>query len=216
MRSDFAGFALLGEGQRSAGNAAFFALQLAAASFPGDSARRELVALTSRITEPPPSDPSESIWRWFGTLAACLPVVDYGVWDFALVPSVATTEFHSWVDGVRQDAALPADPSETSAFSTEETVYFIATFAAVSGDAPWVDWIRFYAEAVDRERYFERRTFEALVDALAQQSVGLAHGRTDVLFSVMPGVGAPDAADERFITASALRSEGWSYIRPIF
>ena len=95
-------------------------------------------------------------------------------------------------------------------------MYFVATFAAISGDAAWVDWVRFYAEAVDRGRYFERRTFEALVDALAQQAVLLAHGRTDVLFAVMPGLGAADASDERFVAASALRSEAWSYIRPIF
>lgn len=216
MTADLAGLALLGGGQRSVGSAAFFALQIAAASYPGDAARRELVALTSRLTGPPPSDPSEWIWRWFVALAACLPVVDYGVWDFTLVPSVARTEFRSWVDELRQESSLPPDPSETSTFSTEETVYFIATFAAISGDAAWVDWVRFYADAVDRERYFERRTFEALVDALAQQAVGLAHGRTDVLFSILPRLDPSGVTGERFVTATALRSEGWSYMRPIF
>ncbi|MGA7121662.1 MAG: hypothetical protein WBY94_16265 [Polyangiaceae bacterium] len=210
------GFALRGDGQGSAGRSAFFALQLAVASYPGDPLRRDLAECTSRVMEPLPSDPSESIARWFGALTACLPVVDYGIWDFTLVPSVATTEFRSWVDGVRQEASLPPDPAETSAFSDREPVYFVATFAALSGDVGWADWVRFYAERVERERYFERRTFEALVEALAQTAAGLAHGRTDVLLSTLPRPEMGDPLAERFVTASALRSDGWSYMRPVF
>ena len=115
-------YGLFNDARGTPSDASFFAIQAAVSTYPGDPLRKqldEIVAGISSLTDQ--SAQSALAAKGAGLLARALPYIEYCVWDYTLVSSVATKEFASWVDDIQKLADAPRRAA-TSRLSTRMTL----------------------------------------------------------------------------------------------
>jgi hypothetical protein len=204
-------YGLFNDTRTTDGDATFFAIQVALSSYPGDPLRTELEKIVSEISAL--SDQvrqSELAARGAGLLARALPFVEYCVWDYTLVSSVAIREFASWVDDLQSVAASPPEASDVTPFLKDDTSYFVVTLAVLSSHPSLASWLDYYPEHLKGEQFFERKTIEAILKRFANITPGPLQHCTNALFATMP------SSPEDFYSGKQLRSDDWSYLRPVY
>jgi len=204
-------YGLFNDARVTEGNAAFFALQAAVSTYPGDPLRRDLDALVSQISSSSDTAAQTALAaKGVQLLAGALPFIEYCVWDYTLVSGVAQKEFASWVDDLQEVAGGAPESGDVTPFLTDDTSYFVVTLAVLSSHAALSSWLDYYPEHLSGEQFFERKTIAAILKRLANITPGpLAHC-TNAMFATMP------VSPADFYSGKRLRAEDWSYLRPIY
>jgi len=204
-------YGLFNDTRQTESDASFFAIQVAVSSYPGDPLRKELDAIVSEISSSS-DQPRQSALAASGAglLSRALPFVEYCVWDYTLVSSVALKEFASWVDDIQSVAGAPPDSGDVSKFLTDDTSYFVATLVVLSSHPSLSTWLDYYPEHLSGEQYFERKTIDAILKRFANITPGPLQQCTNALFTTMP------KAPEDFYSGNQLRSDDWNYLRPVY
>jgi hypothetical protein len=137
-------------------------------------------------------------------LAAHVPAMDFGYWDYISDPSRAETEFDTWVSEIERTVA--ADAPVQGVYRTAAGDYFLVSLAFLLEKDGSSD--RIVAERCDvpEPAFFTRSTFAIL--AATPPMLAFASVRADAVY-VVPG------ADEDALTAEDLRGEGYEYLRPL-
>jgi hypothetical protein len=192
-------------------DASFFALQAAVSSYPDDPLRKELDGIVAEISSSTDlANQSALAARGAGILSRAVPFIEYCVWDYTLVSSVALKEFASWVDDVQGVAGAPPDPGDVSPFLTGDTSYFVATLVVLSSHASLSSWLEYYPEHLRGEQFFERKTLQAILSRFANITPGPLQHCANAMFTTMP------ADPGSFYTGKQLRSDDWNYMRPVY
>ncbi len=192
-------------------DACFFAIQVAVSSYPGDPLRKELDEIVKGITgQSDIAQQSALAAKGAEILSRALPFVEYCVWDYTLVSSVALKEFASWVDDLQGVAAAPPEPGDISPFLTDDTSYFVATLAVLSSHPSLASWLDYYPEHLSGQQFFERKTIDAILRRFANITPGPLQHCTNAMFTTMP------VAPADFYSGQQLRSEDWKYLRPVY
>ncbi|HUI11269.1 MAG TPA: hypothetical protein VL221_13145 [Bacteroidota bacterium] len=204
-------YGLFNDARTAEGNTAFFAFQAAVSTYPGDPLRASLDSIVREISSSADAEAqTAAAARGTQLLAGALPLIEYCVWDYTLVPTVALKEFASWVDDLQEVAGGAPESGDVTPFLTDDTSYFVATLAVLSSHPSLSSWLEYYPEHLSGEQYFERKTIGAILKRLANITPGpLAHC-ANAMFATMP------AAPADFYSGNRLRSEDWSYLRPVY
>jgi hypothetical protein len=192
-------------------DACFFAIQAAVSSYPGDPLRMELgeiVASISTLTDQ--AQQSVLAAKGAGLLSRAVPFIEYCVWDYTLVSTVALKEFASWVDDLQGVAGAPPESGDVTHFLKDDTSYFVATLAVLSCHPSLASWLEYYPEHLSGQQYFERKTIDSILKRFANITPGPLQHCTNALFTSMP------AAPGDFYSGKQLRSEDWNYLRPVY
>jgi hypothetical protein len=192
-------------------NAAFFAIQVAVSSYPDDPLRKDLDALAAQIT-------TSSEQKQQSTLAAsaadqlsqAVRFVEYCVWDYTLVSSVAHKEFSSWVDDIQQIAGSPEDPDDVVPFLKDDTSYFVATLAVLSSHPSLRRWLNYYPPRLQGHEFFERKTIESVLNQFGGDHSNILESSVNAMFTAMP------ISSNSFYSGKQLRSKDWEYLRPVY
>ncbi|HTO93683.1 MAG TPA: hypothetical protein VMM80_04905 [Bacteroidota bacterium] len=204
-------YGLFNDARVTEGNAAFFAFQAAVSTYPGDPLRKSLDEVVAEISAAADvAAQTAAAARGIQLLAGALPFIEYCVWDYTLVSGVALKEFASWVDDLQEVAGAAPESGDVTPFLTGDTSYFVVTLAVLSSHPSLSSWLEYYPEHLSGEQYFERKTIAAILKRLANVTPGpLAHC-TNAMFTTMP------VAPSDFYSGERLRSEDWSYLRPVY
>jgi len=204
-------YGLFNDARSTPSDASFFAIQAAVSTYPGDPLRKqldEIVAGISSLTDQ--SAQSALAAKGAGLLARALPYIEYCVWDYTLVSSVATKEFASWVDDIQKFADAPPESGDVTPFNTDDTSYFVATLVVLSCHPALASWLDYYPEHLREEQYFERNTIETILKRFANITPGPLNQCTNAMFTTMP------VAPDDFYSGNQLRSSDWDYLRPVY
>jgi hypothetical protein len=193
-------------------NGAFFALQLAIRSYPSDEVRQNLHRLLSQYSA---SDDIRSklncIQESADWLSKNIMYVDYVIWDYSLVASVASKEFRSWSDGIQESISSDSPLEDTDSFQERMGSYAVVTIVLLSQSPALSNWLAFYTETLHSNTHFERRTIQAILNKLAKGQASILRSCTNTLFMVLPD------NPERFYSAKRLVEESeWGYLRPMY
>jgi len=192
-------------------DASFFAIQAALSSYPGDPIRKELHGIVAGISAlSDQAQQSALAAKGAGLLSRAVPFVEYCVWDYTLVSSVALKEFASWVDDLQNVANAPPEAGDTTSFLTDDTSYFVATLAVLSSHPSLSSWLEYYPEHLNGRQFFERKTIGAILSRFANITPGPLQHCANAMFTTMP------AAPDDFYSGKQLRSEDWNYLRPVY
>jgi hypothetical protein len=180
----------------------FFAMQ---AAVRGLSVRAELhQILANAPAEQSLIDKREMYGKVSRVLAAQVPAMDFGYWDYISDPARAETEFDGWVSEIERTVAK--DAPNLGIYRAGAGEYFLVSLALLLEKDGSSD--RIVAERCDlpEPAYFTRSTFAIL--AATPPMLAFASVRADAIY-VVPG------ADEDALTAEELRGEGYEYLRPL-
>ena len=204
-------YGLFNDARTTEGDASFFAFQAALSTYPGDPLRKSLEGIVAEISSSADTAAqAAAAARAVQLLSGALPYIEYCVWDYTLVASVALKEFASWVDDLQSVAGEAPGSGDVTPFLTNDTSYFVVTLAVLSSHASLSSWLEYYPEHLSGEQYFERKTIGAILKRLANITPGpLAHC-TNAMFATMP------VASSDFYAGDRLRSEDWDYLRPVY
>ena len=179
---------------------AFFGLQLAVQSPPGDPWRRELCELVRRHQQDLGSQEQRALFAAAAELLqTALPRCPLGFWDY--VPA-GEAEYSEWMRGIQDDALETWAPDPTGAVMDHALVS--AMFLVPRGGS--ADWL--LAERCDLPEadWMRRSTFAELLAALPE--VRFAWVRSDALYVVPGGL-------ELAFSRRELEGEGYEYLLPI-
>ena len=204
-------YGLFNDARATEGDAAFFAFQAALSTYPGDPLRKTLDDIVKVISSSADAAAqTAAAAKGVQILAGALPFIEYCVWDYTLVSSVALKEFASWVDDLQEVAGEAPESGDVTPFLTNDTSYFVATIAVLSSHPSLSSWLEYYPEHLSGEQVFDRKTIGAILKRLANITPGpLAHC-TNAMFTTMP------VAPSDFYSGERLRSDDWSYLRPVY
>jgi hypothetical protein len=204
-------YGLFNDVRQTDADACFFAIQVAVSSFPDDPLRKELGEIVTGISATSDQAGQSALAaKGAGLLSHALPFIEYCVWDYTLVSSVALKEFASWVDDLQSVTGAPPESGDITRFLTDDTSYFAATLVVLSSHPSLASWLDYYPEHLNGRQYFERKTIGAILSRFANITPGPLQHCANALFSVMP------AAPGDFYSAKQLRSEDWNYLRPVY
>ncbi len=191
---------------------AFIAMQFALSSYPEDPVRMRLRKAVEQIQQSSVVDDIVAELRSFmQTLHANRSLIEYCVWDYSLVSSVANSEFASWVSGIREVRQEPEHEKEEVLFQVDCSSYCIATFALRSKHESLANWLRFFPEHLEPTQFFDRKTMGTILERFATTDSTIIANSTEVLCELMP------KDDQRFYSAKQLHEdEAWDYLRPMF
>jgi len=204
-------YGLFNDARAAEGDAAFFAFQAAVSTYPGDPLRKSLDDVVAEISSSADSAAqTAAAARGIQLLAGALPYIEYCVWDYTLVSSVALKEFASWVDDLQEVAGGAPESGDVTPFLTDNTSYFVATLAVLSSHPSLSSWLEYYPEHLSGEQFFERKTIAAILKRLSNVTPGPLVHCANAMFATMP------VSPKEFYSGERLRSEDWNYLRPIY
>lgn len=204
-------FASFNNDYQASGNACFFAFQGAFSSYPGDSLRSTVENALSLIQassiQEEKAKHTASLLR---NVIEYLNFLEYAVWDYSLVAPVAKKEFTSWLDGVKEAVLSPTDEADTTNFLQDETSYVVLTFVLISEHSSLRNWLAYYPENLLAHQFFERKTMDVILRRFADGDSQLLNHCLNAFIAVTP------TEESRFFSAAHLRSDDWSYLRPVY
>lgn len=188
----------------------FFAVQVAISSYPKDPIRTYFHDSEQILNEI--SDFSEQcklLKIVLSRLSESLRFMDYCVWDYSMISSVAKKEFESWEKGLT-DAIEDEESGDTQDFSEKETSYFTVTFSILSTHPSLTSWLEYYPDAVMGDEMFKKSTLELLIRQYAKPDSHVMAKSRKMLFSVMP------KKTDKFYTGTILTNDDWKYLKPMY
>jgi hypothetical protein len=204
-------YGLFNESRTTEQDAMFFAVQVAVSSYPGDPLRSELDRIIGAISSGSDTDQQIALAaQGMQLLSGTIPYIEYCVWDYTLVGGVALKEFSSWVDDLQDVANTSPATGDLTGFMEDDTSYIVATLAVLSSNPAMRNWLEYYPEHMNGERYFERKTIEAILQRFANITPGPLQHCTNAMFTVMP------KSTGQFYAGGQLRSQDWEYLRPVY
>lgn len=204
-------YGLFNDERKADGKAAFFAIQAAVSSYPGDPLREELRGIVGQITSSADREQQgQQAQKAMDLLIGAMPYIHYCSWDYTTMSKVAQREFASWVDEIQNAAGTAEDPEDVSGFVPDDTSYFVATFAVLSSQDALCRWLDAYPASLQESQYFERKTIESLLRRFSLENTRLLAGCVNAMFTLMP------VATDHFYLGRHLRSQGWEYLRPVY
>ena len=203
-------YGLFNETRTTNTNALFFAIQAAFCSFPGDPLRKDLQEITGQISaSTDPAVQSGLAAKGCSLAGDAVPLIQYCVWDYSLVPNVAKTEFLSWIDGIADNVREASQDGSDIGFETMDTCYFVVTLVLLSSHPTLKSWLE-YLELKSPSEFFTRASIERLWKRFARPDGKIIQSAENALFAVTP------AAGDRFYSCAQLRSDDWDYLRPVY
>ena len=188
----------------------FFAVQVAISSYPNDPLRTYFYDSERKLGEIEDfSERCKLLKIVLKKLSESLRFMDYCIWDYSMINSVAKKEFESWEKGVAE-AIEDEEPGDTSDFSEKETSYFVVTFSLLSTHPSLSSWIEYYPDAVLGDEIFKKSTLELLIRQYAKPDSNIMAKSQKMLFSVMPH------KMDKFYTGTILTSDDWKYLKPMY
>jgi hypothetical protein len=198
--------------ERSAeGDAAFFAIQVAVSTYPEDPLAKKLESIEAEISSlTDHSRQSALAGNGAEALAGIVPFIEYCVWDYTIVSSVAKKEFSSWVDDLQSIAGSAEDPEDVTPFLEDDTSYFVATLAVLSAHSSLRNWLAYYPAHLQGHEFFQRKTIAAVLHRFGESHSEILPNCTNAMFITMPsGAGS-------YYSGKQLRSKDWEYLRPVY
>jgi hypothetical protein len=196
---------------RKTGEVFFFGVQVVINVYGEDELRQSLhrVVASGDVEEKP--DAKRSFYRRISALLLeNIPFMEYGHWDFIKKPNDAVDEFESWVNEVEgsiatEEEEMGHEVDEMHRMSSDKS-YVVVTLAFLLENAPSHDQIIELLDNVPEDNYFDRATYQELIEGLTYIDFELVLG--DAAF-IMPG------NDVDGISWEDIHGEGWEYLKPI-
>ena len=136
-------YGLFNDLRQTDADACFFAIQAAVSSYPGDPLRTELGEIVGSIsTLTDQAQQSVLAAKGAGLLSRAVPFIEYCVWDYTLVSTVALKEFASWVDDIQKLADTPPESGDVTHFVADDTSYFVTTLVVLSCHPALASWLQ--------------------------------------------------------------------------
>jgi hypothetical protein len=204
-------YGLFNDLRTSPSDSAFFAIQVAVSSYREDPLRKNLDTAVAEISTTSEHEKQSSLAAAAADqLAHSVQFIEYCVWDYTMVKSVAHKEFASWVDDIQEIAASAADPDDVTSFLKDDTSYFVATLAVLSAHSSLRSWLSYYPPRLQGHEFFERKTIGAILKQMGGGHSKILTNCVNAMFTVMP------VSANNFYAGKELRSNDWDYMRPVY